>query len=1528
MELNDSFAAAPSIVDLKLVLESNEEQMRKSHLLVSRYNHEKATNKDYNGRQLLELIQNANDAGSEYVAIELDKAARRLRISNSGAPFTIEGFRSLMVPNLSSKIKKHYIGNKGLGFRSVLNWSEEVIVYSAGLRVRFSRELAAQYFAEWYKPEEQEAIRGEYGLAPQVIPFPLFAVPEIDDESLYTNQTVIDIRYRDSALSDIETQLKDLRPEVLLFLNHITEIRVSGTADDRTDKVRWVGNIATIGEQSWTVHDNKIAGNDPELPDDYKDADTTEQEYYSLKIAFQKDLKDQVNLLFSFFPTRITMSFPAVVHGTFELDSSRNRIIVSEKNKFLAGELLKLLFRVAMELEGWDRFRLLNYREQSDVYLKDIGFYQRIDDFLKTNAVLPCADGTFRSYTAVRILPVTLTRMIVDLNLQEHFTELLEDIPSDLKPMFSHLFPWYATERAYAAAILAIRIEHASTALQHAAGPRTYANWLVAIKTLFLVPAPRMLTVLYDDQLKMAGSSVTLFTPSSGSRIKIPAHVQIEYLHPDLYKELVTALNFNDANPPRRVKQELSNFAELQSFEPVPVLLRIIAETKTALEKKQDLDERCRLVRAMMGSLFDYYSCSDKAKNTELRVLGIPVINAAGGIITAREAFLSTYYPGGQLRQELLGDLYHDGELIASPDVLGIADDDDTERFLTDFLGVSRFVALANYEGSPRFDRDYQEQVFALRGRPDRFRESRISCMYIRNAESLKQAVERGVLSHEQFIAWLCVDDEVREIANRQGETRFEYANSGQTTGTFPNAISLPPSYVRYQLTRLGGFSDFVLDTDNIDYLNTFRFDSAAPCLRGHGISPERIREAQLLAGAKSTFADLRIGRIADILRAMPGKDPAGKYARKIYALCANRYRDKQEALSDKSCLQLHGTQDGQKRYAPLAEVYYNRKISLPARITEGKTLLNFPKRGAENNITRFFGVKTFDDIDFVANTYTADDVATQALILHFRRIRPLILVERLSTLHSSNEKKEAIRLVKSLTIVLCRTLNYTLGGELKEAELYDFIESATEKNTWLIRYSGPATIPDLVNDYRLSDAISEIWSIAFDLSNIAAEISFIFRDELTYTRRRLIQLHGEEELAEAESHLEVSEAEREFWRHMLSLAGQPTKTFQAAEEDDFRLVIAASLGISRMLMAGINYNDLLCPDNLERFQVLLTQLGITVAQFNRELGTDLSFYALHLNRWERLAANEKLRLNAAYWLECSKADRGGQQNYVSGVSKLEHQLAEPLAHAHRTIVEPNYGELLKIAILDRFPQGLDQVNDYLSTYQKNLRMLPATNFDINSWSQEEKSLLYFELSTDDLVLFREKLLDQQMAPSEPKHRTEEEENKVPVVTQMEKAPAGADRTPPGSDSRKNGHGGGGGAFGSGADADRRALGLRAEKMVLLTLRNKTYQWMSGYSDDPSKNDRAGYDIRYQETPGDDWTYIEVKWFGSGLFRLTDTEFNFAKDHADRYYIYLVTDSQIQKVLYKDLTDEDGEFTRNNDYFAYAVSEYKFRQLH
>ncbi len=114
---------------------------------------------DYDGRTLLELLQNAHDAhpkehrdGRIHVLLDPEEGDfGALYVSNGGRPFRDENFKSICQIAMSSKPPSEGIGNKGIGFKSALQLSLEPEIYSTsstdatefdGYRFRFARAHA------------------------------------------------------------------------------------------------------------------------------------------------------------------------------------------------------------------------------------------------------------------------------------------------------------------------------------------------------------------------------------------------------------------------------------------------------------------------------------------------------------------------------------------------------------------------------------------------------------------------------------------------------------------------------------------------------------------------------------------------------------------------------------------------------------------------------------------------------------------------------------------------------------------------------------------------------------------------------------------------------------------------------------------------------------------------------------------------------------------------------------------------------------------------------------------------------------------------------------------------------------------------------------------------------------------------------------------------------------------------------------------------------------------------------------------
>ncbi|MDT8854990.1 hypothetical protein RNZ50_08145 [Paracoccaceae bacterium Fryx2] len=132
------------------VAETDAAYLAKPDFMAGHYKGERSTAKDYAGRELLELLQNAADAAMEAGGqgrVRIDVTEHGLCVANTGKPFRTGGVRSLMTSHTSDKPEQKValIGAKGLGFRSLLNWSVEPFITSGELEIGFSRDAAVRH---------------------------------------------------------------------------------------------------------------------------------------------------------------------------------------------------------------------------------------------------------------------------------------------------------------------------------------------------------------------------------------------------------------------------------------------------------------------------------------------------------------------------------------------------------------------------------------------------------------------------------------------------------------------------------------------------------------------------------------------------------------------------------------------------------------------------------------------------------------------------------------------------------------------------------------------------------------------------------------------------------------------------------------------------------------------------------------------------------------------------------------------------------------------------------------------------------------------------------------------------------------------------------------------------------------------------------------------------------------------------------------------------------------------------------------
>jgi hypothetical protein len=209
--------------------------------------------RDYEHRALVELLQNAHDAHDPRdragrVLIRLDEDESEfgvLYVANTGRGFSDSNFDAITDIAQSDKRPEEGIGNKGIGFKSVLQLSRTPEVYSTpcepgvtpddrGYCFRFADESDIVDHLHSMGVEVQVSSDVQQDVFHLCLPVPLPQVPAVVDELLIDGYvTVIRLPLKSAeARQEAATQIRQLSddPPALLFLRRIAELCIQSVA--------------------------------------------------------------------------------------------------------------------------------------------------------------------------------------------------------------------------------------------------------------------------------------------------------------------------------------------------------------------------------------------------------------------------------------------------------------------------------------------------------------------------------------------------------------------------------------------------------------------------------------------------------------------------------------------------------------------------------------------------------------------------------------------------------------------------------------------------------------------------------------------------------------------------------------------------------------------------------------------------------------------------------------------------------------------------------------------------------------------------------------------------------------------------------------------------------------------------------------------------------------------------------------------------------------------------------------------------
>ena len=1241
--------------------------------IISDYEKEQETFKEYNGRQVLELLQNADDEKSNEVLIKINTKSQILEISNKGEyckPFSLDGIKSLMLANFSpkkrDKTRKNYIGNKGLGFRSITNWSEQISIYSNNLKIDFSYNISK----EIYKKEIKKTV--------EKIAF--LALPKV--EKLKNNDwtTKIVIKYKNKYLDDILKQLKSIKDEWLLFVNNIEKLIIDIDGNQKFIERIKENNQIYLNETLWTVFEYK---NDNLLPKEYWE-NQEKMEYFDLKIAVKENLNiDEKYVLYSFFPTEVNIDFPFIIHGTFELDSSRNNINNSKKNEYILDKLVDFITDTAKELtkEKVDYTALEFLAHNSDnTRLEKLGFYEKIDRKINELEIFPCLGNRYRKKDEIIFISDEFSEFIENCDFQDIFPNMLISsknsfVNLDNYGLSNEINVDLLNEISKKIKDLDVRVE------------------FIYLLDKYFSSKNYMFEVLIDNDGKIITKSEEVYTPiTKDFNFDIPDFVKIKFINNELYYKLLNKFSINSNEKVRDLQRILKNITNIHSYEPAQVLQKIVTTTNKLINLNNNFEV---LIKKMVKVLYENYkNLEEKTKIPEQTK--VQLLDKNKKLQNAKDLFLSSSYPSGEISELLFKNIFEDNQFLIDKNFFGFSDDEleEVEKFFFCF-GVNKYTKFETIEN---MDNKYHYFLFE-KGRiekPHNYSQLRYKMNKIAYLDKIKN------ISIEKFILWILKDLDIETELSKTYEVKYIKAGGYKEHYLTSSA----PSYILYQLYSTNIFKDYLITNEKLSkLLNDIDIDFENKIFKKYNIKRADIGSLILKLGAVEKFEDMSIEKIRKILKELEIKSPDGKYTQTIYKAVRNH----KEKLND-ATIKLYARKNNKLSYYNQDEVYYANSVKLPKKILSQIPIINIPPR--LGNVVEFFGVKDTKNIKITIKRYQINQNLTEKFQSFFYKIESYILLKRFDNLNK-DEKQKTLNILKKSKIILCDKVIYELDGQTNELDNNDYIKN---NNEYYIKINNDK-FDNIRKCLDFRETFADIIGSIFNITNIQG-YNRLISDDIDETWELIKREYGYEALQEAREYLNIADEFSTFWRIVYKLKNKTfNEKYNLKDIDKIKEELNIITDISQL-----NYQELSSDISCKVLQNLFEELDINVESFNNETPyLQIDFTRFHQTNLENYFNDNYDAFKKVLYQWCLKNNKQEKFIDLKGMYENADKKVE-------NILFMDYQKIVEKFIKDNFAFSLNDKKidiDFENIYIENKSKLNIE--DLSNLENKNKSLLFFE---------------------------------------------------------------------------------------------------------------------------------------------------------------------------------------------------------
>lgn len=1130
--------------------------------LISSYNREQSHIKDYHGRELLELIQNADDAGINFTGeskLKIKLLKNELYVANTGIPFSPEGIKSLMVSDISPKeaLGEKYIGYKGLGFRSILGWASSVAIISGNAKVGFSRSGANKWLSHLMGSHESIATRvklytekTQKKMPVSVLDAPVCLNGNIDDKEFINlvkhgdafiadnYNTSICISFHSEEIYDqIEKQINSISSETLLFLQNISELKIETPDFENSWTVERDENVVEITTGDKESYIWNLYSKYGEIPDELLDEDQKENKY-EIKIAVPDQVSESPGRIFVYFPTKEEFPFSVIAHATFELSANRQHINESEINQYISNELALLMANAASKIvrpnDPW--FALTSFVPQSEhisMALDEFEFLENLRDQLITQKIVPNINCDF--YSANELF--RLKGDFDDLLEKENFSDITKY--SDEDYLFEYLEIDHLPSEKFISRIN--EISGSLTTIDRAQFIFTFCN---NYKNQYKDTPPDLLIDNNDNIIP--GTDRTTF-PAERQTFQLPKWVPVKILNAQLIKYLKDLF---DVEGIREVRYKLDLFKP-QEYNLTTIVSSIIAESNKRIKKYpvKEIELRIELVKA----LWNLYCSMENLGNFQERIT-VPLQTRNGSVNDANKLYFGIEYDCGLLTDYLYQNIEAD-ILLGSPDKMGFDESNEKIEEFFKWLGVSdspRVIYIPDLDNP-----DFKDFVKTNVTNPAKFSDKTItkdellsennwyfSLEGIQSIDHLEEILEHA--DHHAILTWIGNSYEIdhwRRAGDVNGE--FCYTPSGHSRhrplkeiipsypvwliNTFPWMITnsstekIPPNTcsttkIAKDLSPAIGYPAINMDHELFE---KYEIDKTA------------VTTALARSGVVADFEDLPWSTFYKILYHLPDIDSKAKKAKSLYRSLITRSNiddpppigpDYEEFMSEGK---MAGKKDGEIDYYPIEELFYVENNTIPDHIAEHYPVVEIDRRRGAKKVNTLFGIEHLntDVIQAEITDHNLHPMNTQ-FNSDLDRLRPYIYSLRID----ADTNQTELRKIKRLKLLLCKSLQCTIVVNEESISISIKPGKSIQQGDIAYLVTDKDHQPNLLKDELIASSVGEIITnqLKVDIGGDIARLLSCKSSNRNDLLNTILGCDGDEYLTKAKILFETQEIEEE----------------------------------------------------------------------------------------------------------------------------------------------------------------------------------------------------------------------------------------------------------------------------------------------------------------------------------------------------------------------------------------------------------------